>query len=267
MKDILTLAHDAALAAGQLLLHPPADLKVQEKGRFDLVTEVDTSSEQLITEMVHARFPDHELLGEEGDHLVNLDAEHLWIVDPLDGTNNFVHGIPQFSVSIAYARRGEVVAGVIHDPCRGETFTASKGAGAHLNGRPIKVSGVTSLAESIVATGFYYDRGRVMEATLASIHALFRHGIHGIRRFGSAALDLAWIAYGRCDGFFEYKLSPWDFAAGSLLIQEAGGRCSDCLGDPLTLNSAGMIGANPLVYEQLVEVVRWDGGARHPPTR
>jgi myo-inositol-1(or 4)-monophosphatase len=187
----------------------------------------------------------------------NIMSERLWIIDPLDGTNNFAHSIPHYSISVAYAEKGEVKVAVIYDPNRDELFTAESGRGAFCNGEKILVSQSKSLKESVIATGFYYERGEMMQNTLFSIFRLFGENIQGIRRMGSAALDLSWVACGRYDGYFEYKLSPWDFAAGMLLVKEAGGVFSDRDGMDQGLRSQGVICSNRCLYEDILRLVKW----------
>jgi myo-inositol-1(or 4)-monophosphatase len=181
-----------------------------------------------------------------------LSAERLWIVDPLDGTTNFVHQIPHFGVSVAYAEKGTIVAGAVYDPMRDELFRAKSGGGAWCNDRSIRVSGSNALSKSLVATGFYYDRGKTMEKTLAALRALFGKQIHCMRRMGAATLDLAWLACGRYDGYFEYTLAPWDFAAGLMILLEAGGRASDIDGKAANLFAHGLICSNGLIHEELL---------------
>jgi myo-inositol-1(or 4)-monophosphatase len=260
MKPYLQLAQEAARAAGRRLLELRGQAVVSHKDTTqNLVTQADVESEEIITHLISTRFPGHRFLLEEGASTGGAEAEHLWIVDPLDATNNYAHGIPHFSVSIAYAEAGVVQVGAVFDPVRDEMFTAVRGRGAVLNGQPLRVSSHARLQECIVATGFFYDRGRMMEKTLASIGRLFSLNIRGIRRMGSAALDLSWVASGRFDGFFEYKLAPWDYAAGSLIVEEAGGRCADRSGQPFALASGSVIAANALVFDSIVEAVRWSG--------
>ncbi len=260
MKDILEIAIKAARLAGEHMqqLQGKASIYHKETSQ-NLVTQADLECEERITACIREVYPDHAFLLEEGQSTGGDESEHLWVVDPLDATNNYAHGIPHYSVSIAYVEKGETKVGVVLDPTRGELFTAVRGEGASLNGNPIKVTNTTALSEGIFATGFYYDRGVMMKRTLDAIHDLFRNNIRGIRRMGSAAIDLAWVACGRYEGFFEYQLHPWDYAAGSLLIEEAGGRCSDRQGRPLILNSGNIICSNGVIHEKLVEVVQWDG--------
>jgi myo-inositol-1(or 4)-monophosphatase len=184
-------------------------------------------------------------------------SSDLWIIDPLDGTNNFSHSIPLYCVSIAFASRGEVKVAAIYDPNRDELFSAVRGQGAQLNGSPIRVSAASELKEAIICTGFYYDRGQIMRATLKAIETLFTNGVRGVRRLGSAALDLCWVANGRLDGFFEYRLAPWDYAAGWLIVAEAGGDCSNRDGQAMTLDANNITAASPAVHAKLVEIVPW----------
>jgi myo-inositol-1(or 4)-monophosphatase len=253
----LHVARRAAAAAGQVLRVQFGNAAVSEKQSNNLVTQADLDAEQAVTELLLAEFPRHSLLREEGGDLGDRDATHLWVIDPLDGTNNYAHGMPHFSVSIAYLIDGEPQAGVVYDPLRHEMYTALRGVGAWLNDRPIVVSTRATINQSLITTGFYYDRGAVMERTLQSIHALFTRNVRGIRRTGGAALDLAYVAAGRFEGFFEYRLAPWDFAAGWLLVQEAGGLCFDRFGDPLALPARSIIAANRMVAQELLDVVRW----------
>jgi myo-inositol-1(or 4)-monophosphatase len=257
MQEILGCAIDAARAAGTILLSNFKTVHAVEKTKNNLVTEADLECEEAIAAVIGKKFPEHAILAEERRTNADILSEHLWIIDPLDGTNNYAHAIPHFCVSLAYAERGEVMAGVVFDPMRNELFTAKKGGGAFLNGQGITVARTGRLAESIITTGFYYDRGNLMKKTLAAIHDLFRVDIRGIRRMGSAALDLCWVACGRFDGYFEYRLSPWDFAAGMLLVSEVGGKCSDREGKDLTLTSKSAIVSNGKIHEEFLRIVRW----------
>ncbi len=257
LDRIVAVAEQAAREAGEYLRTVQPQI-TGEKSAGNLVTAADLHAEQLILRRIRQEFPDHAVLSEETTADVPLDSDQLWIVDPLDGTNNFAHQIPQFCVSIAFAMRGTVRAGVVFDPNRSELFSCSAGQGALLNGSPIAVAARKALAQAIVSTGFYYDRGELMRHTLRSIDALFTAGIRGIRRFGSAALDLCWVACGRTDGYFEYQLAPWDFAAGAFVVQSAGGICSDRNGLPLRLDSPGVLAASRSVYAELRRHVQWN---------
>jgi len=258
MDDTLAVAKQAATEAGKRLMELYGNAEVSQKGSTqNLVTQADIECEKLITDIVRSTFPDHKLLLEEGQSTGVAQDEHLWVIDPLDATNNFAHGIPHYCVSIAYAERGQLKTGVVFDPTRDELFHATHNGGAFLNDKPMSVTESDCLEESIIGTGFYYDRGAMMEKTLNSIHTLFSRNVRGIRRMGSAAIDLAWVACGRFDGFFEYKLEPWDYSAGKLLIEEAGGTCSDRLGNLLQIDSGNVIVSNGKIHNLLLDAVRW----------
>lgn len=250
-------AKEAAEAAKEVLTGFFQKARIYEKGNSNnLVTEADIKAQEAIHRIIGSYFPEHKFYSEEGETRDSLEEKDLWIIDPLDGTNNYAHGIPFFCISIAYAHRGEVLYGCILDPNLNEFYSARKGGGAHLNGLPIKVSPRRSLSDSMIATGFYYDRGDRMRRTLDSIEALFYAGMRGIRRIGSAALDLCWVAAGRMEGFFEYKLSPWDFAAGMLIVREAGGTCTDTKGIPLSLISQDIAASNSIIHEELLDILK-----------
>jgi myo-inositol-1(or 4)-monophosphatase len=232
----------------------------------DLVTEVDKGSEAMIRNLVKTYFPEHGVLGEEGLYAEGatigeaLEAawaggrEYVWIVDPLDGTTNFVHGFPFYVVSLALAWRGEVVAGVVYDPNRDEMFVAEKGKGAYFRGRRMRVSGEGALADSLLATGFPASRGEMLRDNVAGIGALAPL-VRNIRAAGSAALHMAYVACGRLTGFWELNLNPWDLAAGALLVQEAGGKVTDTLGRPYSLETRHVIATNGSVHEELRKVL------------
>jgi myo-inositol-1(or 4)-monophosphatase len=256
MDEIERTALRAADRARRILLDYWRNAAVYEKGSSNnLVTEADLRSQEAIREEVLACFPGHVFYGEEGIEKGSLEAEHLWIVDPLDGTTNYAHGIPIFCVSIAYAYKGEVRYAVVDDPIHDERFTARRGKGAFINGCPTRVSGRGRMQESVIATGFYYDRGALMRRTLRSIEALFDGGVRCVRRMGSAAIDMCWVAAGRMEGFFEYILSPWDFAAAMLIVHEAGGICTDCDGKDLSIRSGNVIASNVLIHKELQRIL------------
>ena len=221
---------------------------------YNLVSDADVESEQAVVATIRTAFPTHEIVGEE-QAVGNIDAEHVWIVDPLDGTNNFAHRIPQFSVSIAYYRSGVAECGIVVNPIHGDWYWAERSLGAFHNGRKLAVSKESTLQGAMVGVGFYYDRGKMMEATLAAIADFFRQNIHGIRRFGSAALDLCYVADGMFGTFFEYQLSPWDFAAGRLILEEAGGRITTGRGDSLPLTTSSVLATNGLLHNASLEIV------------
>jgi len=225
-----------------------------KSSHFDLVTRADIEAEQAIAKIIKTDYPDHNLIGEENQY-EQSSSEYSWIIDPLDGTNNFAHGLPVFSVSIAVAKRGELLAGTVYDPLRDELFTAVSGGGAYLNSERISVSANKELTQSLLITGFYYDRSQAMKRTLDDIHAFFIRGIIGLRRFGSAALDLCYVACGRADGFWEFMLNPWDFAAGSLILREAGGTVTDKQGRRRGLEPGYVVASNGLIHAQMLGVV------------
>ncbi len=241
---------DIAREAGSLLMtYFARRVKIEYKGEADLVTEADRASEALITGRIHARWPRHSVLAEEGTRTQGA-GEYQWYVDPLDGTTNFAHGFPVFCVSLAVEHQGKRVAGVIYDPTRDELFAAERGSGAYLNSRRVHVSKVAKLEECLVATGFPSHKRHKNP----NIH--FYHQItlrtHGVRRAGSAALDLAGVACGRFDGFWEFNLNPWDTAAGVLLVEEAGGQVTDFSGGPFRIQSAETMASNGLLHADLV---------------
>jgi myo-inositol-1(or 4)-monophosphatase len=254
-------AAEIALEAGALLRgYFERGVATEYKGDVDLVTEADRASEKLIVERLGAAFPGHGVFGEEGARR-GLDAEHRWYVDPLDGTTNFAHGFPVFCVSMGLEHRpvgtaadadGDLVAGVIYDPLRDELFTAEKGQGAWLNGRKLRVSRTDTLSEALLATGFP-SRKRHVSPNIHFYHE-FTLRSHGVRRAGSAALDLAYTACGRIDGFWEFHLNPWDTAAGALLVMEAGGTMSRFDGTPFQLNSIEILATNGLLREELMSM-------------
>jgi myo-inositol-1(or 4)-monophosphatase len=233
------------------------------KGEWDLVTEADRASEELIVERLQSHFPAHTILGEEGGTR-NGTGEYRWYVDPVDGTTNFAHGFPAYNVTMAVERRGELVAGVIFDPTRNEMFAAERGGGAYLNGHRIQVSKAARVEDSLVATGFP-SRKRHENV---NIHFYYQLAMisHGVRRAGSAALDLAYVACGRLDGFWEFGLNPWDMAAGILLIEEAGGACSDMHGGVRSLGGPHLLADNGLIHEEMQQIFReiFAGRFRYP---
>lgn len=227
---------------------------------YNRVSVADVESENAIVEVIRREFPHHAILGEEA-HSADTDADHLWVIDPIDGTNNFLHGIPQFGVSVAYYQAGQPICGVILNPAHGESFAASRGQGSFRNGQRVRVSDHARFDEVLIGLGFYYDRGAMMEATLAAMRELFSHNIHCVRRMGAATLDLCMVACGQLGAYFEYELSPWDFAAGRLFVQEAGGQVTTCDGGPLPLAKTHILATNGHLHEAMCEIVR-----RHLPT-
>ena len=239
-----------AREAGDLLMHHFRErVKIEYKGDADLVTIADRQSEALIRERIQSQWPSHDIMGEE-EGLADTGSEFRWYVDPLDGTTNFAHGFPVFCVSMALDHKGERIAGVIFDPTRNELFAAEKGSGATLNGEPIRVSKTGQLKESLVATGFPSHK-RHKNPNIFFYHQLTLRS-HGVRRAGSAALDLCYVACGRFDGFWEFNLNPWDTAAGVLMVEEAGGQVTDFHGDGFELNSRETLGSNGLIHEEMI---------------
>ena len=255
---MLTTAVKAARRAGNIINRGARDLDlltVTVKGPKDFVSEVDREAERAIVETIHAAYPDHAILAEEGTGRdKNLDAEHVWIIDPLDGTTNFLHGFPQYCVSIAMAHRGVVTQGAIYDPVRNDLFTATRGRGAFLNDRRIRVSRRQHLRDCLIGTGFPFRDGSFLDTYLQMMRTMITHTA-GLRRPGAAALDLAYVAAGSYDGFFEVGLNPWDVAAGSLLVLEAGGLIGDLAGEGDYLHGGQVIAANPKIFSQMVQAL------------
>ncbi|UCF67497.1 MAG: inositol monophosphatase [Acidobacteriota bacterium] len=237
-------------------------LRVEQKGIHDFVTQADLAAEQAIAEAIRSRHPGHLILGEESSEAkakstleVTLDADGpLWIVDPLDGTANFIHGYPVFGISVACAEEREILAGAVFDPVRDELYSAARGLGATLNGRPCHINERQELPGSLIATGFPFRRLARLEQFLATFRELLPHTA-GLRRAGAASIDLAWLASGRCDGFWEEGLGPWDIAAGALLIEEAGGVVTDFSGGARYLDTGAIVAATPGVHAALREIV------------
>ena len=249
------VARAAASAAGDVLTeYFETDFAVRTKESYNLVSDADIGAERAIVDVIRQSYPSHAILGEE-EAKGDARAENLWVIDPLDGTNNFVHAIPHFAVSIAYYRAGKAQCGVVFNPVRGDWFTAARGHGAYVNGKPAKVAATEKLTEVLVGLGFYYDRGAMMEATLTSMRELFQAHVHGLRRMGTASLDLCQVGCGMYGAFFEYELAPWDFAAGTLFVEEAGGQISDCRGRPLPLSRTSLLASNGKLHQAVLEIV------------
>jgi myo-inositol-1(or 4)-monophosphatase len=228
---------------------------VRYKGEVDLVTEVDEQAEQVIREILLGAFPAYGMLAEEGGALVG-EEDARWIVDPLDGTTNYAHQLPIFCVSIALERSGEVVLGVVHDPIREETYVAERGGGATLNDEPIKVSNTEELIQALIATGFPYDRAEMPEAI--ELFGRFTATTQGMRRLGSAALDLCYVASGRLDGYYERGIWPWDLAAGALILEEAGGKVTDYRGGILNLEGREIVASNGALHAAMTKLTGED---------
>lgn len=254
MHPMLNIAIRAARAAGNIIIRQidyVQDLSVSEKSRNDFVSEVDRQAENIIIETLHKSYPAHAILAEESGRRGNND--YLWIIDPLDGTTNYLHGFPQYAVSIALQCKGVLQQAVIYDPLRDELFTAGRGQGAYLNDRRIRVSKQKHLHGSLLGTGFPFREGAKTDQYLRVLKVFFAETA-GVRRAGAAALDLAYVACGRLDGFWESGLKPWDIAAGILLIEEAGGMVGDFRGGASFLDSGEIITANPDIYKEMIAV-------------
>jgi myo-inositol-1(or 4)-monophosphatase len=250
----MSVAWEAANAAGAIIRENWQQPKtIDYKGAIDLVTSVDRECERQIVDVIRCNFPDHSILAEEETDVDGAQNHYRWIVDPLDGTTNFVHSYPQFSVSIALEQNGLVIVGLVYDPIRNECFKAALGQGATLDSSPIRTSIANELDKSLLATGFPYDHRDFADFYLSYFKA-FMIRCQGIRRGGSAALDLCYVACGRLDGFWELKLRPWDIAAASLIVTEAGGKLSDFSGKPFSIRGQETLATNGLIHDEMVRV-------------
>jgi myo-inositol-1(or 4)-monophosphatase len=267
MDHILQTARQAANVGGEVLTSfYQGAFEIRNKAIADMVSDADVQSQQSILAHIRDRFPSHAFLGEEdaGDHSQTdwQNEAHLWVVDPLDGTTNFVHGIPHFAVSIGYYEHGVGKVGVVYNPVTQQCFTAVQGHGAKhglgalSEGDTIHVNDDDALDQVLVGVGFYYDRGELMQRTLAAVGEFFGQNIHGIRRFGTASLDLCQVAIGRYGLFFEYILSPWDFAAGRIIVEEAGGRVTACDGSVLPLQVSTLLASNGNLHDASLTITR-----------
>jgi myo-inositol-1(or 4)-monophosphatase len=256
MHPTLTTAVKAARRAGQIITRASQDvdlLKVSSKRQNDFVTEVDRAAEDAIVGILREAYPDHAILAEESGES-GPESEYRWIIDPLDGTTNFIHGMPQYAVSIALEHRGQMQSAVVFDPVRNEMFTASRGRGAFLNDRRIRVSRRAKLGEALLGTGFPYRVWDHVDAYLGMFKSLMEKTA-GLRRPGAAALDLAYVACGRFDGFFEIGLSPWDIAGGSLLVSEAGGLVGNLQGETGYMESGNLVASTPRIYPAILQAI------------
>lgn len=256
-SEFLGTAFRAAMLAGECIIKNIGKISKDEidtKQVSDFVTRVDREAESLIISTIRKKFPEHHFLAEETMH--DADAAHFrWIIDPLDGTTNFIHSYPAFSVSIALQHKRETILGFIYDPLRNEIFSVEKSKGSYLNGNPVSISSNTEMQNSLIATGFPFRKKEIIDDYLSLFKRIF-YKVSDIRRAGSAALDFANLACGRCDGFFEIGLSPWDIAAGSLLITEAGGIISDFGGGPDYLETGNVVAGVPDVHRELLKDVK-----------
>ena len=253
----LTTAVEAVVRAGDVqMAHFGRDIRVDKKGTIDLVTEVDLAVERDFRELIADRFPDHQILGEElgGATGKGAPAGPCWLFDPIDGTTNYAHGVPIFCASLALEIDGVPEVAAVYDPNRRELFTAERGGGAFLNGAPIRVSSAQRLVDALLVTGFPYDvHTRVDE--IVGLFAAFIGQARAVRRLGSAAIDLCWVAAGRLDGFWESELNAWDIAAGALLVAEAGGAVSGIDGAPFTSRGGHVLASNGVIHEAMLDVI------------
>ena len=256
MHPLLNIAVKAARRAGSIINRAALDrsaLEVRSKNRNDFVTQIDKASEAAIIDVIRKAHPDHAILAEESGASTQK-SEYRWVIDPLDGTTNFIHGFPQYCVSIAVQHRGVTAHGVVYDPTKNELFTASKGRGAFLDDRRIRVSRCPHLKEALVGTGFPFKELSRIDLFMKQMRTLMENSA-GMRRAGAAALDLAYVAAGRMDAFWEMGLSPWDMAAGALMVQEAGGLVGDLAGEPGFLDKGDIAAATPRVFPDLLRAL------------
>jgi myo-inositol-1(or 4)-monophosphatase len=249
-------AFNAALEAGKYIKERLGNIKcIDYKGAFNIVTDVDKASEAMILEILKSDFPDDSYLAEEGGGHEAKKSDRRWYVDPLDGTTNFTHSYPFFCVSIGLEEAGKMILGVVYNPIANELFYAERGQGAFLNDEPIRVSAIAELGHSLLATGFPPDTGNAPHNNMLPFTTLTTLS-HGVRRDGSAALDLCFVACGRLEGFWELKLAPWDIAAGSLIVEEAGGRVSDLVNGPLDMPTGHILATNKLIHDEVIGVMQ-----------
>jgi myo-inositol-1(or 4)-monophosphatase len=252
LKD--TAIEAARVGARILSTHRQQGFRIEHKNPVNVVTDADRHSEQGIIEVIRQRFPDHQILAEERGLNATERSSYRWVIDPLDGTTNFAHGYPAYCVSIGVECDGRVVLGVLLDPTRDELFVAQKDAGASLNGTPLRVSDTAKLDDALLVTGFAYDIRETRQNNLDHF-SRFALRAQGLRRTGSAALDLAYVAAGRFDGFWELKLHPWDTAAGMLMVHECGGRVTDFSGMPFSIYGKAIVASNGLIHDEMLAVL------------
>jgi len=258
---MIQVAIEAAREAGRFLKYSVGkvrDIEIKQGEVRNLVSEIDKGSEERIISMIRRHYPGHAILAEESGG-TTAASDYKWIIDPLDGTTNFLHGVPLFCVTIGVEYKGEIVAGVVYDPNQDELYTAEKGAGAFLNGKRLKVSGASELINSLLVTGFPYDIAS-SPGKAVDHFAHFLMEARGLRRLGSAAIDLSYVAAGRFDGFWEVHLNPWDMAAGVLLVSEAGGSVTDFSGGPLSIYGKSIVASNGRIHGSMVSILGRSGG-------
>jgi myo-inositol-1(or 4)-monophosphatase len=252
---LLETGVEASKEAGALLLgYVKSGFRIEHKNPINLVTDADHAAEQCVIDRLRRHFPTHRFLAEERGRVEQSPSPYLWVIDPLDGTTNFAHGYPAYCVSIGLEYQGRCILGVVFDPTRDELFTATEGRGAQLNGQPIHVSDTMSLDSSLLVTGFAYD---IRESPRNNLDHFVKFSlkVQGVRRTGSAALDLCYVAAGRFDGFWEVKLNPWDMAAGSVMVREAGGRLTSFCGDDLSIYGQELVASNGHIHQTMLEVL------------
>ena len=254
--DFKKTALEAAQVGGEILRkYAASGFTIEHKTRLSLVTDADKASEQAIVTLLKAAYPTHQILAEEEGIHSDHPSPYKWIIDPLDGTTNFTHGFPSYNVSIGLEYQGQCILGVVLDPTRPELFFAEQGGGATCNGVPIQASQITELEKSLLVTGFGYDIRETPENNLEEF-CRFTLCTQGVRRTGSAALDLCYVACGRFDGFWELNLNPWDTAAGAIILQEAGGKLTNYEGQPYSIYGKKMVASNGLIHDQMLDVLR-----------
>lgn len=257
MHALVNIAQKAAQQAGNIILRSMDKLdevQITEKQKNDFVSEVDIAAERSIVETIRKSYPDHGIIAEEGGD-DRADNDIVWIIDPLDGTRNFLHGFPHFAVSIAVREKGKIEHGVIYDPIRKEFFMASRGRGCRVNDRRMRIGSRKTLDQALLGTGFPYKDKAIFSQYMATFEALFQQS-GGVRRAGACALDLAYVAANRLDGFWELGLKPWDIAAGALMIKEAGGLIGDIDGSENYLKSGNVVAANPKLFKQMLQIIQ-----------
>jgi myo-inositol-1(or 4)-monophosphatase len=260
----LTTAIEAAVKAGELQLASfGRNIRVDKKGTIDLVTEVDVAVERMFRALIAERFPDHQVLAEEMGGSATVPPGPCWVFDPIDGTTNYAHGLPIFCASLALEVNGVAEVGVVFDPNRQELFTAERGGGAFLNGRPLRVSSANTLVDALLVTGFPYDVHQRLDE-IVGLFSAFIGRARAVRRLGSAAIDLCYVAAGRMDGFWETDLKPWDIAAGTLIVAEAGGTVTDLAGAPFTSRGGHVLATNGHLHAPMLEVIRDFAAGRAP---
>lgn len=258
--DYLATAKKAAIKAGEIQLRDINKIKSisykDTAGKNNLLTEIDTECEGIILSIIRDSFPGHEILAEESGRHADADSEYRWLIDPLDGTMNYFHGDPFFCVSIALEHKGEIICGVVYDPVKEELFSAEKGRGAYLNEETIAVSNIERMGDSLLVSGtFHHPEEEIMDNFLEILKKLSQRA-QGVRRDGSAALDLCYVACGRYESFWELGLNPWDMAAGALIVEEAGGMVTDLRGGSFTYYKGELVASNGLIHGEMIEIIK-----------